>query len=168
MQSFSYSFRKGSRINLNAEKVYNELIEIKNNNEDNIASPAEVVEFAKTHKDSELNKGFEWDIEKAAYQYNLQQARHIINNIIRIEVKLPETVDDSEDIKEHKIEFRPFTHLDGDIGYKSTIEIYSSEDNYERLVKQAFDDLKYWREKYNDIVEFKQIFEDIDNFNLNN
>lgn len=81
MSKVIYEFRKGSRINLDAKKTHLELEQIRLNNKDNQLKPEEVLEYARNNIDSELHKGFEWDMEKAAYQYNLQQARQIIYNI---------------------------------------------------------------------------------------
>lgn len=156
-----YEFRKGSRINLNAEKTYGELQIIKSNNIENMLEPPEVVEYARNNPQSELHKGFEWNDSKAAEQYRLQQARQIIYNIRIIQVEDDVNVDVAK-----TVEYIPYTHLDTISGYKSTIEVYKNEEDYEQLKQQAYRDLLYWSKKYNNIVEFKQIFEDIENLNF--
>ncbi len=156
-----YEFKKGSRINLNAEKTYEELQTIKRNNISNILEPPEVVEYARNNPQSELHKGFEWNDSKAAEQYRLQQARQIIYNIRIIQVEDDVNVDVAK-----TVEYIPYTHLDTISGYKSTIEVYKNEEDYEQLKQQAYRDLLYWSKKYNNIVEFKQIFEDIENLNF--
>lgn len=156
-----YEFKKGSRINLNAEKTYEELQIIKSNNIENMLEPPEVVEYARNNPQSELHKGFEWNDSKAAEQYRLQQARQIIYNIRIIQVEDDVNVDVAK-----TVEYIPYTHLDTISGYKSTIEVYKNEEDYEQLKQQAYRDLLYWSKKYNNIVEFKQIFEDIENLNF--
>lgn len=156
-----YEFKKGSRINLNAEKTYEELQTIKSNNIENMLEPPEVVEYARNNPQSELHKGFEWNDSKAAEQYRLQQARQIIYNIRIIQVEDDVNVDVAK-----TVEYIPYTHLDTISGYKSTIEVYKNEEDYEQLKQQAYRDLLYWSKKYNNIVEFKQIFEDIENLNF--
>lgn len=156
-----YEFKKGSRINLNAEKTYEELQTIKRNNISNILEPPEVVKYARNNPQSELHKGFEWNDSKAAEQYRLQQARQIIYNIRIIQVEDDVNVDVAK-----TVEYIPYTHLDTISGYKSTIEVYKNEEDYEQLKQQAYRDLLYWSKKYNNIVEFKQIFEDIENLNF--
>lgn len=156
-----YEFRKGSRINLNAKKTYGELQIIKRNNVTNMLEPPEVVEYARNNPQSELHKGFEWDDSKAAEQYRLQQARQIIYNIRIIQVEDNVNVDVAK-----TVEYIPYTHLDTIGGYKSTIEVYKNEDDYEQLKQQAYRDLLYWSKKYNNIMEFKQVFEDIENLNF--
>ena len=157
MSKVIYEFRKGSRINLDAKKTHLELEQIRLNNKDNQLKPEEVLEYARNNIDSELHKGFEWDMEKAAYQYNLQQARQIIYNI-RI-IKL----DDNKVNNTKKIEYIPYTHLDTIEGYKSTIEVYKNKIDYEQLKNQAYRDLLYWKKKYENIIEFENIFKEIDN-----
>lgn len=160
MSKVIYEFRKGSRINLDAKKTHLELEQIRLNNKDNQLKPEEVLEYARNNIDSELHKGFEWDMEKAAYQYNLQQARQIIYNI-RI-IKL----DDNKVNNTKKIEYIPYTHLDTIEGYKSTIEVYKNKIDYEQLKNQAYRDLLYWKKKYENIIEFENIFKEIDNLNF--
>ena len=155
-----YKFREGCRINLDAEKTHLELEQIRLHNENNQLKPEEVVEYAKQHKDSELHKGFEWDTEKAAYQYNLIQARQIIYNI-----RIIKTEDNNVD-NTKKIEYTPYTHLDTISGYKSIIEVYKNEDDYEQLKQQAYRDLLYWERKYQNIIEFEIIFKDIENLKI--
>ena len=161
MDGYKYYFRKGCRISLNAERTWGELEEIKRRNIYKMLEPPEVVDYARENPDSELHKGFEWDDSKAAEQYRLQQARQIIYNIRIIQVEDDVNVDVAK-----TVEYIPYTHLDTISGYRSTIEVYKNEEDYEQLKQQAYRDLLYWSKKYNNIVEFKQIFEDIENLNF--
>ena len=163
VNEYKYYFRKGSRINIDAEKTWSELEIIKRNNVYKMLEPPEVVDYARENPDSELHKGFEWDDSKAAEQYRLQQARQIIYNIRITKV----TEEREEDIiKPIQVEIVPYTHLDGQPGYKHTVEVYKNEDDYNQLKQQAYNDLIYWSKKYSNIVEFEQIYKDIDSLNI--
>jgi hypothetical protein len=84
-----FTWKLGSRIKADAEKVGSELETI------GIKKPATVLEYARKHKKSELHKCFEWDDGRAAEQYRIIQAGHIIRSIA---IKR-ETVTDNGDKK---------------------------------------------------------------------
>ena len=151
-----WEFRKESRITLDANKVGVELEEIQNNNINKQLLPPDVVEYAKSHTDSELYKGFEWDKEKASYEYWLIQARQIIYNI-RV-VKLEHN---SEPSKSYSIKVMPYVHVPGEKGYQATSVVVQNKDSYEKLKQKAYNDLLYWQEKYSMITELEDIFKAI-------
>jgi hypothetical protein len=84
-----YQWKLGSRIKADAKKVGSELETI------SVKRPATVLEYARKHKKSELYKCFEWDDGRAADQYRIIQAGHIIRSIA---IKR-ETVTDGGDTK---------------------------------------------------------------------
>lgn len=49
--------------------------------------PQSVVDYAKSHPDSELHKHFNWDLKQAANSYWLQQARYLISKCVVIHVE---------------------------------------------------------------------------------
>jgi hypothetical protein len=73
-----YDWKPGARVNADAEKVGKELESIGEE-----VTPAMVVKKAKSKK-TELHKCFEWDDEKAAQQYRITQARHILATLVII------------------------------------------------------------------------------------
>lgn len=152
-------FREASHINLNAYKTYDELEEIKYNNVNRQLVPKEVVNYARQNVNSELHKGFEWDDDKAAEEYRLIQARQIIYNIRVTQLKPEDT--DTEN-KVYNVVISPYTHLPGEEGYKSTVEVYQNENDYRKLKEKAYRELLYFQEKYKNIVEFKKVFEAIE------
>lgn len=154
-------FRSGSRISLDSNKVLKELIEVYKSSASNRLLPKEIVEYARNHPESELHKGFEWNDGIAAERYRQQQATQIVYNI-----RVVYDTNISNDKTEYKVNIMPFTHLDNDNGYESTVRIIKDEDKYAQLKHQAYNDLIYWRNKYSTILEFENIFKDIDKIKL--
>jgi hypothetical protein len=72
-----YTWKIGSHIRVDAEKVGKELEKIKS-----AKTPQAVVSYAETHQKSELHSFFEWDDSQAAQKYRLAQARHIISCLV--------------------------------------------------------------------------------------
>lgn len=70
-----FVWKLGARIKADAAKVGTELETI------DIKKPVMVLEYARRHKKSELHKCFEWDDGRAAEQYRVIQAGHIIRSI---------------------------------------------------------------------------------------
>lgn len=168
LKNYTAKFTSGSRINLDANKVYKELCEIQNNNEEGNLLPEEVLEWAKNHPLSELYKGIDWDDSIAAQKWRLQQCTKIIYNI-----RIVPGSSNMEDIKEDNTPLRqdiqivPFMHIDGVRGYQSTVQIVNNEDKYDQLKKQAYRDLESWRSKYQMITELKDLFDEIDTLLIN-
>ena len=75
---FKDTFTKKGKVNV--DKISDELLKIKT------ITPENVVNFAKSNKESELFKCFEWNEQNAAYKWNIQEARHIINSIVIVEI----------------------------------------------------------------------------------
>ena len=151
-----WEFRKESRITIDANKVGPELEYIQENNINKQLLPKDVVDYAKSHPESELYKGFEWNKDKAAYQYWLTQARQIIYNIRVIKLednKVPLT---------YSVKVIPYVHIPGEIGYQTTSVVVKNENSYEKLKQKAYRDLLYWKEKYSMIVELEDIFKAIE------
>lgn len=149
--------RKGSRYTkLNSTKIVDELKVIQDiyGNID----AENVVDYARTHKDSEFYKGLEWNNDVAAEIYRKQQVHQIICDI---EIVYENT--NSVNTNEFKtFEIQAYSHIDSLVGYKSTIEILSNDDTRKELIHKALNELIYWQEKYKSIVEFSAICKDID------
>lgn len=81
------------------------------------ATPAQIVEKAKDSK-TELHKCFEWDNEKAAEKYRLEQARMVTHQLVYVEPKKPELPP-----------IRVFFKTDKNDGYKPTVLILQKKKN---------------------------------------
>jgi DNA-directed RNA polymerase subunit L len=77
-----YKARIGANFNDDEAMVIGMEIEKIKKNEGKV-NPEKIIEYAKDKK-SPLNKYFEWDTKIAAFQFNLQQARNLVNHLVRI------------------------------------------------------------------------------------
>jgi len=101
---------------------------------------------------SPLHNFFEWNDAKAATQYRLDQARGIIQCVI---IK---AIGDKE-----QRPVRAFVNISVEAGrqYNSITTVMSDKEKRARLIAQAKSELEDWRERYNDLREFSEVFEAI-------
>lgn len=127
------------------QTVAEEIIEIGDS-----ATPKEILEKAKD-EGTELHKCFEWDDAVAAEKHRLQQARQIVSFLVIREESVPED----------RPEIRMFYRVDNSHtgGYKQTRMIIQQEDEYKKLLEQAWRELKVFKTKYACIKELQEIFE---------
>lgn len=113
-------------------------------------SPEEVLEKAKD-ENSELHKCFEWDDTVAANKYRLQQARQIIQFI----VKVPQ--------KENEQPTRVFQISSKKNIYQPTVFFQRNNDEYQILLERAKAELTKFKKRYQMLSELEQVMEAIDN-----
>lgn len=114
------------------------------------ATPAQIVEKAKDSK-TELHKCFEWDNEKAAEKYRLEQARMVTHQLVYVEPKKPELPP-----------IRVFFKTDKNDGYKPTVLILQKKEEYQKLLQQAMAELSAFKTKYHSLSELDEVFFAID------
>jgi hypothetical protein len=111
-------------------------------------------------KSSPLHEFFDWDDSSAAEKFRLQQARILINEVkIIVDSKEMYAFENvrvvvtqaSEDIKEQTAR-----------EYKPIVEILNKEEYRLQVIKQALENISYWKEKYSEYSELKPIFLSID------
>lgn len=134
-----------------AQKCYEEIQEIGDE-----VKPEQVLERAKDKK-SELHKCFEWDNSIAAEKYRVFQARQVINHLIVVKRE----VDDEE---KEPVQFRVMMKNDRSemSGYKQTIVMVKDEDEYRKLLEQAYAELHAFKKKYQCLSELSEILALID------
>lgn len=160
-----WSFRAGSRLKGDPKKVAAELQRIKKNSSgDKQQLYAESVVQAAEPTRSILHDYFEWDDDKAAQEYRLEQARHLIRSI-RITYDNPKA-------PEKDIEVKLFVNLDG--GQTNTPEPYIdvatalTEEQYRaQLLRNALRDAHRWANKYRALTELDTIFNAIEHIASN-
>ena len=117
--------------------------------------PEQVVEKAKDEK-SELHKCFDWDDSSAAEKYRVYQARKVLNHLIVIK----------RDVKEETepIQFRVMLKNSSsrESGYKQTIVMVRDEDEYKKMLEQAYSELRAFKQKYSCLSELSNILSLID------
>ena len=133
-----------------ANKCYEEIQEIGEE-----VKPEQVLDKARD-SDSELHKCFDWDDSSAAEKYRLHQARLVINHLIVVK----------RDVEEEKepVQFRVMLKNDSakESGYKQTLVMVRDEDEYKKLLEQAYRELHSFKQKYSCLSELAEIIALID------
>ena len=133
-----------------ATKCYEEIQQIGEE-----VKPEQVVEKARD-SNTELHKCFDWDNSSAAEKYRLYQARNVINHLIVIR----------HDVKEESapVQFRVMMKNDkgSSSGYKQTIVMVKDDDEYKKLLEQAYAELRSFKKKYQCLSELSEILALID------
>ena len=114
-------------------------------------TPDDVLEKARDEK-TELHKCFEWDDTIAAEKFRKIQARDVIRFIV---IKEDEKPDDRPEI-------RVFHITERGEGYKPIQYIVKHENEYERLLANAWAELRAFKAKYACLEELREILDLID------
>lgn len=139
------AWKSGCRISADAQKVADEILTIGRS-----ATTAQILDKARDEK-TELHKCFDWDDAEAAEKWRLQQARHIVCNLV---IK--------EKNETPRPEVRVFFKTDADSGYKPTVLIMQDKDEYRKLLDRALAELNSFKVKYKTLVELDGVFDAID------
>ena len=134
-----------------------ELEQLREANGGEFVPAANVVEYARTHKRSALHKEFEWSDSKAAHQYRLEQARHLI----RLHVNVVPNANGSD------VSVPVYVSLVSDRGkpgrgYRTLESVMSTAELRTELLQQALDELQRVRKKYTTLQELGPVFAAID------
>lgn len=114
-------------------------------------TPEEIVCMA-SDSSTELHKCFEWDDTIAASKYRLYQARQIVGHIV---------YENSPD-REDEPQVRVFHKIADSTGYRPTTRIMQNEDEYAKMLKKAYSELKHFADKYRRLSELEPVIEAID------
>lgn len=139
------AWKSGCRISADAQKVADEILSIGSS-----ATTAQILDKARDEQ-TELHKCFDWDDAEAAEKWRLQQARHIVCNLV---------IKEKSDTP--RPEVRVFFKTDADNGYKPTVLIMQDKDEYRKLLDRALAELTSFRAKYKTLVELDGVFDAID------
>lgn len=139
------AWKSGCRISADAQKVADEILAIGNS-----ATTAQILDKARDEQ-TELHKCFDWNDAEAAEKWRLQQARHIVCNLV---------IKEKSDTP--RPEVRVFFKTDADSGYKPTVLIMQDKDEYRKLLDRALAELNSFKAKYKTLVELDCVFDAID------
>jgi hypothetical protein len=131
------------------ERLREELEAVRQASADGLLRPAEVVEFARTHKRSALHKQFIWDDTQAAHEYRLWQARQIIRITVTIEDGSPRYVSLVIDRGRGG-------------GYRDIQDVARSPNLSEMLLADAIRELNRVRAKYGRLEELVAMWRELD------
>jgi hypothetical protein len=110
--------------------------------------PSDVVRAAKA-KTSPLHSRFQWNDTKAAQEYRLWQARQLIRVMVTV---LPGGSEEPQ---------RVWVSLDKDTqkeGYRSLVAVMSDKTMREALLRQSFEEMEYFQQKYEALTELSSVF----------
>lgn len=141
------------RGTIKSKKIVAELKQLSNKH-NGILSPETVIKAARNPA-SVLHSQFEWNNSKAAHQYRLWQARHLLRVVVEI-------ISDGK----NKTPVNVFVSLTPDRdgcrgGYRQTVDVVSDKVLYNTMLSNALDELKTFRNKYQFIKELAVIFGEI-------
>jgi hypothetical protein len=135
-------------------EVIDEIIEIQKEK----GLTAETILDEAKKKSSPLHNFFDWDNTTAGEKWRLQQARILINEV-KIIVNSKEMYA-FENVRIIVSEQSKETETTRE--YKPIMEILSKEEYRTQVIKQALENITYWKEKYSEYSELKPIFVSID------
>jgi len=119
-----------------------------------IVQPEDVVAFAR-NKNTALHAAFEWDNSKAAEQYRLYQARHLIRVMV-----------DVVPYEGREVQVQAFVSLKSERyeegGYRYMPEVMKTEDGRQTVIDTALWELKAFQNKYRAVRELAEVFEAIE------
>lgn len=148
MSAPAYKWRPQSGIKVDAKVAGKELERIKER--DGKITPVALLEDAKA-RNNPLHKAFEWSDTKAAHEYRLWQARHLINSIIVVV-----RGGNSEASKTPKRAFIS-VRVDKKKQYSPRAQVLSEADLRLQMVNQAIRELISWRDRYADLDELEAV-----------
>ena len=127
------------KFKANAKAVYREITSLGDE-----VKPQTIVDYARTHKKSELHKCFTWDNDEAAEKYRLYEARQISRNLVITQIK----EDEETKIKNSPKIIRALFHTETTGGYRQTISIMKNDDEYQNLLRMAQRELDAFMAKF--------------------
>lgn len=145
-----YKWKEAAQIKADAQAAAAVLNDLEKKGELNATN---VVKVSKP-KEAVLHDDFEWNDEKAACEYRLNQARKIMQSLIVI----PEVENG-----EQQEPVRAFFKIETDSPtYQSIVTIMQTPSQKDMLLKLALKELKAFREKYKRLKELSDVFESIE------
>ena len=117
----------------------------------------QIVEMARNKK-TESHKLFDWDDKSAAEKYRLVQAGKLMTALCIEYVGMNE--EKKPDTK--PVPIRMYYNIDNGAGYTPTVAIMQNQNNYNKLLMKATDELKSFKVKYAMLKELQPVFTEID------
>lgn len=156
MKIAGFEFSEGARFQPGAHKdakVVGEHLELLRKQCKGELTPEDVLEDAK-HDNSPLHSFFEWDKGKAAHQYRLQQARGLIRSVVAIYTRPDQPA----------VRQKAYVHIaeNGAQHYRESGHAMSQTKTRKMVLQRAWKELQAWRKRYQDLKEFSELFEVVD------
>ena len=133
------------------EKCYAEITEIGDE-----VTPEQLVEKGKD-PGTELSKCFTRDDTEAANKYRLWEARQILRQLIVI--TRPDPEDEAEKNEPTQFRLMMKNETSHGAGYKQTLVMVRDEDEYQKLLNMALEELHVFKRKYSMLSELREILD---------
>lgn len=145
-----YRWDKGLRTKADAQSAGERLAELHATQQ--LLTPRAIVDDARD-LESPLHALFEWDDSVAAEQHRLSQARHVVRSIRLVS----QAVNEPESL-------RVFVHVreDSEPHYTTAARAMSDEALRRQVLLRALQDLKRFRERYQEYQELARVFAAVD------
>ena len=121
-----------------------------------LLKPEDVVKFARNDRTA-LHAEFEWDDERASFEFRLEQARKVIRVAVTV---LPSPHSDEEPVRAYVSVASDRAQPGG--GYRAFADVMTDDAMRAELVNEAIGEAKRWRRKYERLRELAPIFRAID------
>lgn len=148
MEKVEYKFKVDIYKGLSAKDAYKELMSIRESNNGSL-TPEAVVEASKDES-SLLHQVFEWDNEKAAVKWRIEQAKLLIRNI---------TVTVTTEKRE--VRYRAVVNIimpeTNERVYQPLQEVIADRSAYNALLQQAKDEAQDYLDRYSQLSELNGI-----------
>ena len=148
----TYKYRAGFRPALKDPQIVGDkLQELRDKNNGLTASI--VIEEAK-HKTSVLHGAFEWDDSKAAHEWRLHSARHLMRSV--------EIVITKEEGGIRSLPAFVFVKTDDGPRYETLAVVQSDEELRKQVIERASKEFDQWAKRYEEYEEFLGVFKAFD------
>ena len=128
---------------------------------DGVLNPGIVVDVARAPKNI-LHSRFTWDDTEAAEKYRIWQARQLISMVVTIMPNETKPVRAYVSLKDDRIKI----DSEESGGYRLTVDVLNDNEMRVRMLKEAFTEFKYFREKYNHLKSLAPLFEAMEKIEL--
>lgn len=119
-------------------------------------TPEQVLEKA-TDNETELHKCINWDDADCARLYRLKQCGEIMRQLIVVTRPDPEEPDEQKEPTQFRLLMKNENTRGS--GYKQTIVMVRDEDEYKKLLEQAYAELRVFKQKYSCLQELSAIMD---------
>lgn len=156
-----YQWKIGSRIKVPAQKAGERIDGLREKlgrglTADDVLTDAE-------YSSSPLHDAFEWSDSKAAREFRLQQARHLLNCLIVVRIKVQHPEENTPRTVTNVRAWHPVIQ-GGERGYETTGRIMSSAELRQQLLDDALDELNSFKTRYRKLRELASVFQAISEF----
>jgi len=111
----------------------------------------EVLEYAETHRNSEIAKCFEWDDSVAGRKFRLEQATNIMCSISIV-------IDDNKQpIEKARVYVSTRRNDDEKRTFKKLVDVLEDDEEYKALLEKAKNELNNCQDKYRNLVKLQDL-----------